>query len=86
MFTGLVEETGEIVEVREGPFLRVRIAAREVLSDLKVGDSVAVDGVCLTAVEVDEGGFWVELARETLRRILDVIPENVRPSSRSTWL
>ncbi len=68
MFTGLVEETGEIVEVREGPFLRVRIAAREVLSDLKVGDSVAVDGVCLTAVEVDEGGFWVELARETLRR------------------
>ena len=68
MFTGLVEETGEIVEVREGPFLRVRIAAKEVLSDLKVGDSVAVDGVCLTAVEVDEGGFWVELARETLRR------------------
>ncbi|RTI18554.1 riboflavin synthase [Thermus scotoductus] len=68
LFCRRVEETGEIVEVREGPFLRVRIAAKEVLSDLRVGDSVAVDGVCLTAVEVDEGGFWVELARETLRR------------------
>ncbi|KHG66240.1 riboflavin synthase subunit alpha [Thermus sp. 2.9] len=68
MFTGLVEETGEIVRVEEGPFLRVRVAAREVLTDLKVGDSVAVDGVCLTAVAVDGEGFWVELAQETLRR------------------
>ncbi|WP_243090863.1 riboflavin synthase [Thermus neutrinimicus] len=68
MFTGLVEETGEILRVEEGPFLRVRIAAQEVLSDLKVGDSVAVDGVCLTAVAVDGEGFWVELAQETLRR------------------
>ncbi|AEV16494.1 Riboflavin synthase, alpha subunit [Thermus sp. CCB_US3_UF1] len=68
MFTGLVEETGEIVEVEEGPFLRVRIAAREVLSDLKVGDSVAVDGACLTAVAVDGEGFWVELSQETLAR------------------
>lgn len=68
MFTGLVEETGEMVRVEEGPFLRVRIAAKEVLSDLKVGDSVAVDGVCLTAVAVDGEGFWVELAQETLRR------------------
>ncbi|WP_347241837.1 riboflavin synthase [Thermus sp.] len=68
MFTGLVEETGEILKVEEGPFLRVHIAARKVLEDLKVGDSVAVDGACLTAVGVEEGGFWVELARETLRR------------------
>ncbi|EIA39120.1 riboflavin synthase subunit alpha [Thermus parvatiensis] len=68
MFTGLVEETGEILKVEEGPFLRVHIAARKVLEDLKEGDSVAVDGVCLTAVRVDGEGFWVELARETLRR------------------
>uniref|UniRef100_A0A7C5VEV7 Riboflavin synthase n=1 Tax=Thermus caliditerrae TaxID=1330700 RepID=A0A7C5VEV7_9DEIN len=68
MFTGLVEETGEIVRVEEGPFLRVRIAAKRVLADLKVGDSVAVDGACLTAVEVDGEGFWVELAKETLAR------------------
>ncbi|GAA6733022.1 riboflavin synthase [Thermus oshimai] len=68
MFTGLVEETGEILKVEEGPFLKVRIGAKEVLSDLKVGDSVAVDGVCLTAVAVDGEGFWVELAQETLRR------------------
>ncbi|BAW00686.1 riboflavin synthase subunit alpha [Thermus thermophilus] len=57
MFTGLVEETGEILKVEEGPFLRVHIAARRVLEDLKVGDSVAVDGACLTAVAVEEGGF-----------------------------
>jgi len=68
MFTGLVEETGEILEVQEGPFLRVRIGARSVLEELKVCDSVAVDGVCLTAVAVDGEGFWVELSRETLRR------------------
>ena len=68
MFTGLVEETGEILKVEEGPFRRVYIAARTVLEDLKVGDSVAVDGACLTAVAVEEGGFWVELAQETLRR------------------
>lgn len=68
MFTGLVEETGEILKVQEGPFLKVRIGARRVLEDLEVGGSVAVDGVCLTAVEVDGEGFWVELARETLRR------------------
>ena len=68
MFTGLVEETGEILKVEEGPFLRVYIAARKGLEDLKVGDSVAVDGACLTAVAVEEGGFWVELAQETLRR------------------
>jgi len=68
MFTGLVEETGEILKVEEGPFLRVYIGARKVLEDLKVGDSVAVDGACLTAVAVEEGGFWVELAQETLRR------------------
>ena len=52
MFTGLVEETGEILKVEEGPFLRVYIGARKVLEDLKVGDSVAVDGACLTAVAV----------------------------------
>ena len=68
MFTGLVEETGEILKVEEGPFLRVYIDDRKVLEDLKVGDSVAVDGACLTAVAVEEGGFWVELAQETLRR------------------
>ena len=68
MFTGLVEETGEILKVEEGPLLRVYIAARKVLEDLKVGDSVAVDGACLTAVAVEEGGVWVELAQETLRR------------------
>ncbi len=56
MFTGLVEETGVVLEVQEGPFLRVRIGAKKVLEDLKVGDSIAVDGACLTAVAVDGEG------------------------------
>lgn len=68
MFTGLIEETGEILRVEEGPFLRVLIGAKRVLEDLKLGDSVAVDGVCLTATAREEGAFWVELAQETLRR------------------
>lgn len=80
MFTGLIEETGEILKVEEGPFLRVRVGARQVLSDLKVGDSVAVDGVCLTAVAVDGEGFWVELAQETLRRTAPTWRPGHRPN------
>jgi riboflavin synthase len=69
MFTGIVEETGRVEEVRRrGDVLAVRIAARRVLEDLAKGGSIAVSGCCLTAVEVDEGGFVCELTDETLAR------------------
>lgn len=69
MFTGIVEEAGRVqaVEARaEGR--RLRIEAAQVLEDLRQGDSVSVSGVCLTAVEIDGSGFWVDVSRETLER------------------
>ena len=69
MFTGLVEERGTIARIEERPAgRRLRIDARLVASDARVGDSIAVSGCCLTAVEVDETGFWVEAVPETIER------------------
>jgi riboflavin synthase len=63
MFTGIVEELGTVEAV--APRLRVRCAA--VLADATVGSSIAVNGVCLTAVEVRPGWFTADLSPETLR-------------------
>ncbi|MBM3449797.1 MAG: riboflavin synthase [Armatimonadetes bacterium] len=69
MFTGLVEEVGAIAASEAvGSIRRVRIGAREVVAGLGVGDSVSVDGVCLTATSVRADGFNVDLGPETLRR------------------
>jgi len=64
MFTGIVEELGTVVT--SGTRLEVRCAL--VRSDLSVGASIAVNGVCLTAVEITEAGFAADLAPETLSR------------------
>ena len=69
MFTGLVEEVGVLRSVRRGAHSSVlSIGAREILDDLKVGDSVAVNGVCLTATAIDSGGFTADVMHETLNR------------------
>ena len=69
MFTGIVEEMGTIRAIRRGARSAVlSIGAETVLSDLKVGDSVAVNGVCLTATSVDGSGFTADVMHETLRR------------------
>jgi riboflavin synthase len=69
MFTGIVEELGEIRSF-EGSTLR--IGAETVLEDARIGDSIAVDGCCLTVTEqgTDDGGGWWEadVSHETLRR------------------
>ena len=65
MFTGIVEEAGRVEFLNEG---RLRIKAKRVLEDLAQGDSVAVNGACLTAVAVNSKGFEVDLVPETLRR------------------
>ena len=65
MFTGIVEEVG-IVSSLDDSLLRLR--ARRVLEGTRLGDSIAVDGACLTVVSQDEGEFSVELSPETLRR------------------
>ncbi len=69
MFTGIVEETGTVAELRkEGEGTILRIAADVVMEDLVPGASIAVDGACLTVVERDQGSFTVGLSPETLQR------------------
>jgi len=65
MFTGLIEEIGVISEVQRGRGLRLAIRASKVLEDLKVGDSIAVNGACLTAEKVEGGRFLAALLPET---------------------
>ncbi len=69
MFTGIVEELGTVdsMETR-GAGARVRIRCSTVAEDMKIGDSIAVNGVCLTAVEPRPDSFAADVAPETLRR------------------
>ena len=69
MFTGLVEEKGSVLVVEPRPDgRRLWIGAEHVLEDARVGDSIAVSGVCLTVVERRADSFAVEMVPETLRR------------------
>ena len=69
MFTGLITETGRIVDVRRnGGKTRITIGAAQTAGELKLGDSVAVSGVCLTAVACERRSFSADLAQETLER------------------
>jgi riboflavin synthase len=69
MFTGLVEEVGKITTIREiyGK-RRITIAAKHTPKQLKIGDSCAVSGICLTAIEVGPDSWGADLARETWER------------------
>lgn len=69
MFTGLIEEVGRIRETRPlGNGRALRIGAATVLPGLALGDSVAVDGVCLTVTELSEAAFEVQCVATTLER------------------
>lgn len=69
MFTGIIEEVGQIVAVTDsGDFRRIAIRAPEVISGIEAGSSVATDGVCITAREVEGDRFTADLSRETLER------------------
>jgi riboflavin synthase len=69
MFTGLIQTIGEIVALeRSGSQTRITVRANEIAQELKTGDSVAVSGVCLTALDIGEGKFSADLAQETLER------------------
>ncbi len=69
MFTGIIEEMGRLKEFRRsGPGGRITVACRRVLEGLSRGDSVAVNGVCLTAVEIGGDFFTADLSQESLRR------------------
>ena len=70
MFTGLVEEMGTVRDLTTGADgTRLSIAAITTAREgLALGDSIAVDGTCLTVTELDPDGFWVGLSPETLQR------------------
>lgn len=70
MFTGIIEELGEIVQVTPtaGDSALLGVRGPLVTSDARHGDSIAVNGVCLTVVEVADGVFTADVMGETLRR------------------
>ncbi|HEX8936144.1 MAG TPA: riboflavin synthase [Pseudonocardiaceae bacterium] len=69
MFTGIVEELGELLDRVERPdAARFAISGPLACSDARPGDSIAVNGVCLTVVDVDGGVFTADVIGETLRR------------------
>jgi riboflavin synthase len=68
MFTGIVEELGKVVAIEPLPdAVRITIAGPTVVSDLHRGDSIAVSGTCLTAVEFDSNSFTADVMQETLK-------------------
>ncbi|MEE1920779.1 riboflavin synthase [Pseudomonas sp. 148P] len=68
MFTGIIESIGSIRSITpKGGDVRVHVETGKLdLGDVKLGDSIAVNGVCLTAVELPGDGFWADVSRETL--------------------
>lgn len=67
MFTGLIEEIGKVKQIKKSSAgWKLLVSASKILSDLKEGDSVAVDGACLTVTEVGKDSFQVDLSLETL--------------------
>lgn len=65
MFTGIVEEVGTVLSIRSG---ELKIRADKVLEGTKIGDSIAVNGVCLTATRLEGNSFTADVMPETLRR------------------
>ena len=69
MFTGLIEELGSVAAIEpQQDAVRLTIHAQLTLGDLKRGDSIAVNGACLTAVEIDAAGFTADVMQETLNK------------------
>ena len=69
MFTGIVEEIGRVTRIEQrGENRRITVTAEHAPKELKTGDSVAVSGVCLTALDIEPGSFSADLAPETWTR------------------
>ncbi len=69
MFTGIIEELGKITALeRHADGAKIKIAARVVTKDTNEGDSIAVNGVCLTALDIKTDSFTADVSRETLDR------------------
>lgn len=69
MFTGIIEEVGVVTALEpQAAGARLRVRCRQVLEDARLGGSIAVNGVCLTAVELQADSFAADVSSETLRR------------------
>ncbi|QFJ54385.1 riboflavin synthase [Pseudobutyrivibrio xylanivorans] len=69
MFTGIIEELGKVQRItRGGKQQRITISCSKVLEDIHMGDSIAVNGVCLTVVEHNANGFSADVMNETFSR------------------
>ncbi len=69
MFTGIIEEIGTIESAKPGKqSAEIRINAHKVTGDLKVGDSINTNGVCLTVIAFDKNSFTVEAVAETMKK------------------
>ncbi|GAA0747004.1 riboflavin synthase [Clostridium oceanicum] len=69
MFTGIVEEIGKILSIKNGSdFLDIEIEGDKVLDSISLGDSIAVNGVCLTVTKFDKKNFTVDVMAETMRK------------------
>lgn len=68
MFTGIIEEVGSIEQIKQtGEAIVMTIASKKLLTDVHLGDSIAVNGVCLTVTAFDKERFSVDLMPETVR-------------------
>lgn len=69
MFTGIIEEIGEIVSIKKGAQSAViTIRANKIMEDIHLGDSIAMNGVCLTVTSFDQHSYSVDVMHETLNR------------------
>ncbi|MHB9132058.1 MAG: riboflavin synthase [Armatimonadota bacterium] len=69
MFTGIVEEVGTVVTLRrEANVARLALKAEKVREDLRIGDSLATNGVCLTVERIEPAQLWLSMMPETLKR------------------
>ncbi len=68
MFTGIVEEIGNVKKIVHGSLsIKLSINCSKILEDVKIGDSIAVNGICLTVVELASSWFTVDVMPETMR-------------------
>ncbi len=69
MFTGLIEEVGKLKNIQSKvDGLKITVEAEKVLEDSKVGDSIAINGICLTITEIGENQFKFDVSQETINR------------------
>jgi len=69
VFTGLVEEVGKVASLQVlDDALRIEITAPLIVEDAQLGDSIAVNGVCLTVADLADSAFWADVMQESLDR------------------